>query len=71
MRTFNMLLVILCGIGGAIWALNAFSAAQSAIHEIEGLIGVLIVCVAASAGYIAGTIEDAKPKAPEPPAVLE
>lgn len=53
MRTFLLVLLILCGAYGAFMAANALSIGTSAIHEIEALIGVLILTVAAGAGYVA------------------
>lgn len=38
--------------------LSAFSASESAIHEIEALIAALIVTVALAAGYIGSVLEE-------------
>ena len=60
MRTFMMIVLLLCALAGGFWGANAFAAAQSAVHEIEALICVLIVTVAAAAGYVAAAIDGKK-----------
>lgn len=52
MRTFHMTVLLLAALGAAFFGLGAFLEAKSAIHEIEGLICLLVVTVAAAAGYI-------------------
>lgn len=60
MRTFHMIVLLLCAIAGASMGANAMSNAQSAIHEIEALICLLVVTVAAGAGYVASVVEQKK-----------
>jgi protein-S-isoprenylcysteine O-methyltransferase Ste14 len=58
MRGFFALLMVLGGIAATIFMFMAFSAADSAIHEIEALIAALIIMVAVAAGYLGGVIDD-------------
>lgn len=60
MRTFHMIVLILCALAAAAMGANAMSNAQSAIHEIEGLICLVALTVAAGAGYIASAIDGKK-----------
>lgn len=67
MRTFLTLILFGAAAVGGIMGLTAFSNAQSAVHEIEGLISVLIVAVAAGAGYVGVVLDEhMKRKAPPP-----
>lgn len=71
MRGLFILLLVLCAIGGGFFGLAGITAGQSAVQEIEGLIGVLIFTVAA--GYIVSAIDEhrlaafPKPAKPAPP----
>jgi hypothetical protein len=66
MRAFFVVLLILCALGGGLYAVAGITEAKSAIQEIEGLIGALIVTVAVSAGYVASAIDQHR-KAAFPP----
>lgn len=50
--------MVLATIAAGIFMLEAFSAADSAIHEIEALIAALIMVVAIAAAYIGSAIDD-------------
>jgi hypothetical protein len=64
MRYFMSALLIACGGVGALFGLLGLTQANSAVQEIEGLIGALIVTVTAAALYIGGAIDN--PKRPTP-----
>lgn len=57
MKNFFSTVLILIAIAAGLWGINAFAAAQSAIHEIEALICGLIVTVALGAGYVGAMVE--------------
>lgn len=44
--------LILCGLVGAFYAVIGYVNGTSAVHEIETLIGVLIVTVALGSGFV-------------------
>ena len=61
-------LFIIAGLG-ALYGVTAFGNAQSAVHEIEGLISFLIATVSFGLGGVIQAQVDARkpPKPPKPP----
>jgi hypothetical protein len=57
MRILLSVFLAACGVVGLLWALLAFASSKSAAHEIEALIGVLIVTVAVGAGYVGACVK--------------
>lgn len=56
-RGFFAVLLFLVAAGSIIWTLLAIGSSESAIHEIEALIGALITTVCIAAGYIGGVLD--------------
>lgn len=65
MRYAFLAVLIIIAIEGANYAAIGLSNPDGAIHEIEGLIGLLVLAVVAGALYVGAVVDTTKP--PRPP----
>lgn len=54
MRIFLLVTLGICALIGGVFALTGLTDARSIAHEIQGLIGILVVAVCAGAVLVAG-----------------